>query len=310
MRVLVTGAGGLAGRAMVRHILASGGDAEVFGTYRKNLPGPSDRFTPVKLDLLDREKTHVTVGKAGPEIIIHLAGRNHGSLVELLEGNVIATRNLLDAACALKGPARILVTGSSAEYGYAGEGPIPETAALHPVGPYGISKVAADLLALSYSAVRHLPVAVIRPFNLVGPGQSDAYVCGRIVCQAVEIEEGRREEISLGELTSRRDFIDVRDVAAAAWSLATLPGFPDRCAGRTFNVGSGKAHSVADILGILRKITGRRYPVLLPDREPPIPVPSQRSDNSLVTATCGWKPSVTLTQSLKDMLAFERDRVR
>ncbi len=308
MRVLVTGAGGLAGRALVRRILSLEGEREVFGIYRKNLPEPADRFTPLKADLTDHEKTLVRVREAEPGVIIHLAGQNHGSLAGLLESNVVATQNLLDAARALRNPPRVLVTGSSAEYGYAGDGPIPESAPLRPVGPYGISKVAAELLAHSYHAVHHLPVAVIRPFNLVGPGQSDAYVCGKIVQQVVEIEEGKREEISLAELSSRRDFIDVRDMAVACWALAGLPEFSDRCAGKAFNIGSGKDRSVADIIEIIRKNTGKRYPVLLPGRERPIPVPTQRSDNSLITATCGWKPSISLAQSLRDMLAYERRR--
>jgi GDP-4-dehydro-6-deoxy-D-mannose reductase len=308
MRVLVTGAGGLAGRAMVRHILGLEGDREVFGIYRKNLPGASDRFTPMKLDLTDREKTLARVREAEPGMIIHLAGQNHGSLAGLLESNVLATQNLLDAACALRNPVRVLVTGSSAEYGYAGDGPIPESAPLRPVGPYGISKVATELLAFSYQAIRHLSVAVVRPFNLVGPGQSEAYVCGKIVRQVAEIEEGKREEISLADLSSRRDFIDVRDMAVACWSLGSLPEFPDRCAGKAFNIGSGKDHSVADILEIIRKNTGKRYPVLLPERERPIPVPTQKSDNSLITATCGWKPAITLAHSLRDMLAYEQGR--
>ncbi|MGE5832806.1 MAG: NAD-dependent epimerase/dehydratase family protein [Methanomicrobiales archaeon] len=310
MRVLVTGAGGLAGRAMVRQILGTKGDHEVLGVYRRNLPPPSDRFTPVKLDLADCEKTLSRVKEAGPSAIIHLAGLNHGTMAELLESNVIATQNILDAACALGAPVRVLVTGSSAEYGYAGSGPIPESALLRPVGPYGVSKAAADLLAQSYGAVRHLPVAVIRPFNLVGPGQSDAYVCGKIVRQVTEIDEGKREEISLSGVSSRRDFVDVRDLAVACWDLVTLPEFPERCTGKAFNVGSGKDSSVAEVLEMVRRITGKRHPVLLPEKEMPVPIPSQRSDNSLITATCGWRPVISLTQSLKDMLAFERGRVR
>jgi GDP-4-dehydro-6-deoxy-D-mannose reductase len=308
MRVLVTGAGGLAGRAMVNLVHGPEGEQEVFGVYRRNLPAPSDRFTPMKLDLTDREKTLARVKDSEPEIIIHLAGRNHGTLEELLSGNVIETRNVLDAASAIRNQVRVIVIGSSAEYGYAGSGPIPESAPLRPVGGYGISKVAADLLARSYFMVRHLPVTVVRPFNLIGPGQSDTYVCGKIVKQVTEIEEGKREEINLSEIGSRRDFVDVRDLVYAIWGLASLPEFPDRCAGKAFNAGSGKDHSVADILEIVRKITGKRYQVLLPEREPPVPVPTQRSDNSLITATCGWKPAISLAQSLRDMLAFERGR--
>ena len=72
----------------------------------------------------------------------------------------------------------------------------------------------------------------------------------------------------------------------------------------------GKARSVADVIETIRKETGERYPVLLPGREQPIPVPTQQSDNTLITATCGWRPSISLAQSLRDMLAYERDRVR
>ena len=270
MRVLVTGASGFSGRHMIRHLSSLPGERpEIFGVYRSSPLRPEMGVTPVRADLVDREQAARLVREVAPDCVVHLAGLNRGSLKELLEVNVVGTEHLLDAIRDEAPCARTLVIGSSAEYGYAGEGPLPETAPFRPVSPYGISKAAEALLAHRYHAVHDLPVAVAVPFNLIGPGLPESFVSGRIVKQALEVAGGRRTELELAGLDSRRDFVDVRDAAAAYWQLLTADGFEKRIAGNRFNIGSGVDHSIEDVVNIVRRILGGSCPVSIPATSPP-----------------------------------------
>jgi GDP-4-dehydro-6-deoxy-D-mannose reductase len=174
------------------------------------------------------------------------------------------------------------------------------------VGHYGVAKSAQDLLARAAYRVHGLPVAVARPFNLIGPNQSTAFVCGSIVSQVAAMERGEEDRLQLAELGSRRDFVDVRDVVAGMALLLLHPEFEEQCAGKAFNIGSGRSHSVAELLMHLERITGRSYRVELPQNPMAVAVPTQRSDNRLLMETTGWCPSFTLAQSLRDMLAAAR----
>ncbi|NLX50048.1 MAG: NAD-dependent epimerase/dehydratase family protein [Methanospirillum sp.] len=310
MRLLVTGASGFTGRHLLLRLAEPGCPCPEVVTAFRTIPQgtPGTGVTPVRGDLTDAGATVRMVREAAPGAVLHLAGLNAGPLRDLLEVNVAGTGNLLDAVVAEAPSARVLVVGSSSAYGFAGEAPVPETAPLRPAGPYGVSKAAQALLALRYHAVCRLPVAVAVPFNLVGPGQPESYVCGRIVAQALEVAEHRREEVELAGLGSRRDFVDVRDAVAAYLRLLLADGFDDRIAGRMFNVGSGSARSVGEVLEIAGRAVGTELPVRLPDEIPPDPVPSQAADTSRIRETVGWAPAIALETSIRDMVAHARGR--
>ncbi|MDD1657515.1 MAG: NAD-dependent epimerase/dehydratase family protein [Methanomicrobiales archaeon] len=307
MRVLVTGGSGFTGSHLIRHLRGlPGEDLEVICHAHLAIPEPVDGVTVLRADLSDQGESDLLVRRASPDAVVHLAGTNHGSLADLLAGNVVATANLLESLRSLAPGARVVVAGSSAEYGASALDPIPESAPLAPVGNYGVAKAAQDLLARAVHRVHGLPVAVARPFNLIGPGQSPAFVCGSIVSQVAAMERGEGDLLELAELGSKRDFVDVRDVVAGMALLLLHPDFSVKCAGKVFNIGSGRSHSVAEVLMHLERITGRSYRVELPGTPPPVVVPSQRSDNRLLMETTGWCPSFTLPQSLRDMLAAAR----
>lgn len=307
MRVLVTGAGGFTGTWMMA-FLASQLGVTPFGLVRRNIPQRSvkpDAF--LTADLLDRDSLQRAIKTSRPDAVIHLAGLTSGTPEAHYATNVTGTKILLNEVIDLNPDCRILVISSSAVYGYAGDLPIPETTPLRPVSEYGRSKVAQETLALQYLQ-EGTGVCIARPFNLAGPGLSESLVCGKIVRQVIEIEQQRRTSIDLLEITSSRDLVDVRDVVRGYWALISRADFSVDCAGRAFNLGSGNAYAISTIISLLEEITGVRYPVQLAKIPPSITVPTQKSDNSRITSLTGWKPEITLKETLRDMLTAEQGK--
>lgn len=307
MKILITGASGFTGRHMINYLLSlDREDLDLYGLYNTTFPSPTRGCRYIQGDLSTKADVHELIHSISPDVIIHLAGANTGTLLDLLTTNVIGTENLLDAVLQNRPDCRVLVIGSSAEYGYAGSDPITEDSQLNPVSGYGISKVAADLLAQSYALKHNLCVAVARPFNLVGPGQPASFVCGRIVKQAIELDFGLREVMDLGNIHSSRDFIDVRDVVTAYWQILSHDHFDRDFCGRAINVGSGSATSIREVLSIIKILIHKKVAVNTGNDFQPDLIPTQRSDNSLIMATTGWNPAIPLDQSLKDMLDQQR----
>jgi GDP-4-dehydro-6-deoxy-D-mannose reductase len=304
MNILVTGSSGFTGRHMI-HFL-SGLDLpgkNVVGVFHSTIPQTLPGTSFVQCDLRNRGETRDMIACVQPDRVIHLAGINRGSLERLLTDNVVCTQNLLESLLKNNFDGRVLVTGSSAEYGYNGGLPITEKNPLKPVSDYGISKVASSLLSLRYHEVEGLKVCIARPFNLTGPGQGDNLVCGRILDQIMKINGGLQDEILLSSsLDSRRDFIDVRDAVRAYWALISHSRFEEECAGQVFNIGSGKDYLISSVHELFEKIFRKTYP-LAPVKTSTIdPVPQQVSDIRFIQQTVGWLPEIDLETSLFDMV--------
>jgi GDP-4-dehydro-6-deoxy-D-mannose reductase len=310
MKVLITGASGFTGIHMI-DFLSTQQDIRIFALARK-IPAhvaSAQNISWVEGDILNPDKIIKTISAVEPDAIIHLAGLNRGPLQDLQQTNVTGTQNILETAFNVNPNCRILVISSSAIYGYAGNFPIPESTHLQPLSEYGISKAAQDILCQKFHTTKGSLVAVARPFNLVGPGLPTSFVCGRIVQQVIEIEQGKRTSLDLLEIQSCRDFIDVRDVVKAYWMILTHTKFRDECAGKTFNIGSGKSCAVSTVINLLEKITGNEFKVHLPASSPPITIPSQLSDNTRIHRITGWKPHISLKESLSDMVNAARKNV-
>lgn len=307
MKVLVTGAAGFSGQRMMEFLSQQGGITPV-GLIRQETPEP--KRNPVVFetaDLLEKDRLTTVISEISPDAVIHLAGLTHGTPEALQATNVTGTGNLLEAVLAANTGCRILVVSSSAVYGNAGGSPIPETAPISPVTEYGRSKAEQETISHWY-ARNGAAVAIARPFNLAGPGQTDAFVCGRIVNQIVEIERGERETLALWEISSSRDLIDVRDVVRGYWAIVSHAHFSQDCTGRTFNLGSGNAYRISAVIDLIEKITGEHYSVHLPETPPVVAIPTQQSDNSRITALTGWKPAIQLVDTLRDMLDAARKK--
>ncbi len=307
MKILVTGAAGFTGNLMMEYLTVQGA-IEAIGLVRRQIFTEKwNADASIVADLLDRESLRAEIVELCPDAVIHLAGLTRGTHEALYETNVTGTKNLLDAILASNPACRILVISSSAVYGYAGNIPIPEIAPLQPVNDYGKSKVAQEELTMSYNP-DDAAIAIARPFNLAGPGQTDSFVCGRIVNQVISIERGEKDALDLWEMSSSRDLIDVKDVVRGYWALITHPDFAGDCSGKIFNLGSGKAYRISEIISIIEEITGEDYKIRLPDAVHKAAIPTQRSDNSRITSLTGWKPVISLKETLRDMLDYERKK--
>jgi len=307
MRVLITGASGFTGRALVQHLVLLG-EQDLYGLVHRSqiIPLKDLKVTFVKGDLLDTKRLRQILTEIHPDCIVHLAGLNHGNLQEMLITNAVGTQNLLDIAHAENTNCRILVVSSSAVYGYAGNNPIPETAPVNPRSAYGISKAAQEHVARMAYVTRGIRIVIARPFNLVGPGQSPYFVTRRIVDQIACIETGKQDTISLLEINSKRDFVDIRDAVRAYTALVMHPDFDLNCAGKIFNVGSANAYSISYVIRLIEESTGASYRITLPDIRPAIVIPSQQSDSTLIEKITGWVPHIPLKKSLYDMLTEAR----
>ena len=216
---IVTGASGFAGRHLVARLA---GSRSLVGWHRPGGTSP-DPAMPVRwtaVDILNRTAVSDAVAAAGPVEIFHLAGSPHvGSSWQNAEAqlrtNVLGTHHVLEAVRTTGLPARVLVV-SSAQIYRPGDEPLDEHALRLPTNPYGVSKLAADDLALRAAADDGLAVVVARPFNHAGPGQSPDFVVSSFARQIAMIEAGRAApEIHVGNLDARRDLTDVRDVVDA-----------------------------------------------------------------------------------------------
>lgn len=307
MKVLVTGAAGFTGMQMMEYLSLQEGVTPVGLIHRETPETKSGRGSFEIADLLLRDDLKTVIRQIVPDAVIHLAGLTRGSADALFAANVTGTGNLLDAVVAVNPDCRILVISSSAVYGYAGEYSISETTPLNPVSEYGRSKAEQEKISLDF-VQKGAAIAIVRPFNLAGPGQTDSFVCSRIVNQIVEIERGERDFLELWETTSSRDLIDVRDAVHGYWALVSHADFSSDCSGKVFNLGSGRAYRISAIIDLIESITGKHYSIHLPKTPPVVTIPSQQSDNSRISALTGWKPVISLSDTLRDMLEAARKK--
>jgi GDP-4-dehydro-6-deoxy-D-mannose reductase len=307
MTILITGAAGFTGRTLIQHLISKG-EQNIFGLVHRRYPDPEpdNIVSYVEGDLLDKEQIQKIITNICPERIIHLAGIQQGNMQDLLTTNIVGTQNLLDAVRSAKKPCRIVIVSSSAVYGYAGTKPVAETILSAPRSIYGISKAAQEMVALLDHVTHGSRITIVRPFNLIGPGQPVTFVCGRIISQIAKIQSGLQNTLNLFEIQSRRDFIDVRDAVRAYEALVNHPDFDTYCDGQIFNVGSGNTYSISEVIHIMEKITGTSFSINLSESSQKILVPTLQSDNTLIEKITAWYPEISLEKSLADMLAKEK----
>jgi GDP-4-dehydro-6-deoxy-D-mannose reductase len=203
---------------------------------------------------------------------------------------------------------RIHIAGSSEEYGYVkpDELPIKETNPLRPLSPYAVSKVTQEMLAYQYFRSFGLKNIVTRGFNHTGPRRGHVLATSNFAKQIAEIEAGKRPPVILvGDLSSKRDWVDVRDMVRAYW-LALEKCEP----GEVYNIGSGVARAVGDVLNILLSFTDVRIEVRQdPARLRPSDVKVLQADVTKFKQATGWEPQIPFEQTLLDLLNYWRARV-
>lgn len=300
-RALITGASGFIGGHLSAHLTDLG--VEVVGAARG--ARPTDWTAEWRrLDVRDDAEGERALAEVRPDVVFHLAGvARSSSLAELLEGNVVGTQQLLAAASRSASAARIVIAGSAAEYGLAplSELPLDEHGQLRPLTSYGISKCAQTLVALN-AARAGADVVVTRTFNLVGPGEPSSLVCGSFASQIAAREAGLEHgPITVGNLDSQRDFLDVRDAVRAYVLVAT-----NGAAGEIYNVCSGTPTRISDVLQMLTARSLTPIDVRAVSDALHADVPVQFGDPSRLSAATGWTRSFALEQSLEALLASKR----
>ena len=299
VKAFVTGASGFVGRHLVAHLRDCGD--EVVPTDRSD-GGP---------DLLDADGFATLVAEVRPDVVYHLAGQadvaaSWLSPIETMRVNVEGTHNILEVARTF-GVAKVLTVSSADIYGVVApeELPIVESAPLRPVSPYAASKAAADLVALQAHLGHGQDVVRARAFNHLGPGQSKSFVGAGFAARIVAAERSGDDELQTGDLTPRRDFTDVRDVVRAYRLLAT-EGRP----GVAYNICSGTSVSIGELAGLLLGLTDARMRLVEdPDLLRPVEPPELRGDASLLRRHTGWAPSISLDETLSDVLEDWRLRL-
>jgi GDP-4-dehydro-6-deoxy-D-mannose reductase len=282
----------------------------VHGTIRGARPSARAELAPGiqthQVDLLDRDRVDGLVREIQPQWVFHLAALSSPAASWDDPAATIATNagleaNLLAAVVTQKPMPRVVVVGSADEYGRpAGRARrLDEATPLRPLTPYGVSKVTQDLLALQYHLSHGLATIRMRPFNHAGPRQAPHFAVASFAQQIARIELGTQPPVlKVGNLDARRDFTDVRDIARA-YLLAAEKGIP----GEVYNIGSGTAPRLRELVDLLLKMTRARITVEVdPERRHQVEAEVYVCDARRFERLTGWRPRIGLEKMLRDTL--------
>lgn len=314
LRVLITGITGFAGSHLAERLIADG--AEVHGLAFEEPPFPhlaavADRVQVHRGDITRLDQVRAAMDGARPDVVVHLAGQAVPTLaakdpVGAVRVNVLGTSAVL-AAVDERPRTRVVLASSAEVYGDPGTPLVSEDAPVRPTNPYAATKLAAEALAREVGDRGDRSVVILRPTNQIGARQHPGLAASAFAKQVAEAEVGGERVVRHGLLTAKRDFLDVRDMADAYARAAEIsdPGT------HVFNVGTGHAVSVAQILSMLIGLA--RVP--LRDELDPARVRTGTETDFAIDATrfrerTGWAPRTPLESSLRDLLDHWRAEVR
>lgn len=314
MKALITGVTAFVGSHLADYLIEKKG-AEVYGIRR---PRSRDEFVRPGVayhdaDVTDGEGIARLVKIIKPDFVFHLAAQSFVPLSweaprSTIETNVLGTLSVLEAVRRESPGATILFAGSSEEYGlvYTHECPITEQQPLRPQSPYGVSKVAADLLCQQYVQSYKMRVITTRAFNHTGPRRGEQFVTSKIAKQLALIKLLKAEAVlTLGNLDAVRDFSDVRDIARAYWQAARVCD-----AGTPYNIGSGVGRQIGAVVSELQSISGVDCEIKQDPRfMRPSDVPRLVCDYSEFNEATGWKPEIPFRQTLSDLFNYWMERL-
>ncbi len=316
MRILLTGIAGFAGSHLA-HYLVHETDVELHGVIHRHdrrIQHLLGRLHLHRGDLRNALWVSELVQAVQPDALLHLAAWSDvgGSWQQpwvTYELNIQCQLNLLEALRRWTPCCRTLVVTSNEVYGLVkpDDLPIDEETPFRPNNPYGVSKVAQDMMALQYWHSHTLPTIRARSFNHIGPDQADDFVASAFARQVAEIEAGLRAPVvTVGNLETQRDFTDVRDIVRAYWLLLNAGE-----GGGVYNVGSGQSRPVRWLLDTLLELAAVQVQVTIdPARLRPSDVPVSQCDNQRLVEATGWQPQIDLRDSLRDLLNFWQARLK
>ena len=308
MKALIIGGAGFVGGYLIRELKSHN-----FEVHASCLPTETiaEDCTVHYLNILESDTIKPLFDVIMPDVIFHLAAQSSVSLswkkpALTADINVIGTINVLEAhRMAEKQDIRLILIGSGEEYGFIREGacPIVEDEPLNPGNIYAATKACQGMLGKIYARAYNKDIIMVRAFNHSGPEQLPVFVISDFCKQIAEIEAGEKSpEISVGNLSSKRDFTDVRDVVKA-YRLLSEKGV----SGKTYNVGRGKAVEIQYILETALNFA--KLPIKVTQdsaRMRASDIPIIEPDVSLVFEDTGWKATISMEQTIEDMLNYWR----
>ena len=302
-KILIFGIGGFVGPYLAREFLDAG--YEVYGSDIVKGSRLQEEVIFYQADLLDAEAVKNIIIQVQADILVNLAAISSVGLSwkipqRTIEVNIVGALNILEAAKDMQKMPKVLLIGSSEEYDVSNK-PINELSILRANNPYGISKVAQERFANIYKVQYGMQIYHVRPFNHTGVGQNDSFVLPSFCKQAAEIEKsGKPGVIKVGNLMAKRDFGHVKDLMRAYRMIVESP-YCDT----VYNVGTGKAHSLREMLNYIITLCSQPIKVEIdPARVRPIDNPVICCDYSKIKAELGWEPQYKVFDALKEMFEY------
>ncbi len=310
MKALIIGGAGFVGGYLSERLISSGNEVHV--TCLPNEKTSENGSIPHILNILEKDSVADLIRTVKPDCIFHLAAQSSVALSWknpqlTVDVNIKGTLNVLDALreSGLE-KTRILLIGSGEEYGYIRKNacPINEEEPLNPGNIYAATKACQSMIGSVYARAYGMDIVMVRAFNHIGPAQLPQFVVADFCKQASDIEKGlHKPEIMVGNLSAKRDFTDVRDVVRA-YEMLSQKGK----SGQIYNIGSGKAIAVEDILRLILEKANAEIKVTVDEKRlRPVDVPVIEADISRIHADTGWEPEIPLEKTIEDTLNYWRN---
>ncbi len=301
MRALITGSAGFYGTHLCAELEENG-----YEVVRCDLREESGILA---MDIMNLEMVQSVLQQNKPDIVVNMAGQANVGLswknpqltVQL---NTIGLINILEAIRIVNPQIRVIAIGSSDEYGNLKERGInvTEDMPISPITPYAISKQAQEQFAQLYVKNYGMQICMVRQFNLGGSGQAKGFMISDFASGIAEIEAGEKEYLSVGNLTSARDFTHVKDACRAIRLIAE-----NGHAGEVYNICSGRTHTAEEVLNALIKMAKVRVDVRQDQtRMRPSDTPVICGNHNKLTEHTGWMPELGLEEILSDALDYWR----
>ena len=304
-KYLITGVAGFVGRYFIDYLRQNEPDAAIMG-----VDIASECALPIQyrqINLNDKKETEKAILDFAPDYIVHLAsissvGQSWQDPAGCFANNTAIMLNILETVAKNKLKTKILAIGSSEEYGNSSQ-LLSEDMPLNPQNPYAVAKASQEMLCKLYATGMGVDVVMTRSFNHIGPRQSERFVVPTFIRQLVNISQGAENKMLVGNIEVARDFLDVRDVVDAYYKILHKGK-----RGEVYNVCSGKAYQLKEIIALAEDILGIKANIEVdPARLRPNDVLLIQGNNSKLKNELGWQQQYDLRKTILDIISSMKD---